>query len=167
MIVQEADQYLEWRGGLVQKKEAEERRQRMKEEVRGRGWGSKGEGSKGRGQGAGHRCKCKGIPPYPSPLLALLPCTSPLKTAKHSRAVVWTLAPYSRLPLPSPCQKLPSHPPPQAYLMIARYILIFCYIQPLCTPPVPASLPPTPPPPPRQTNRSHATTWTAVTKALS
>lgn len=130
----------------------------MKEEVRGPGWGSKGEGSEGRGQ------VTDVIPPCPSPLLALLPCTGLLKTAKHSPR---TLASYSRLPLPSSCQKLPSHPPPQAYLMIACYMLIFCYNQPLCTSRVPASLPPMLPAPLRQTRRSHATAWTAVTKALS
>ena len=37
MLVQEADQFLEWRGGLAQKREVEEKARRMLEEVRVRG----------------------------------------------------------------------------------------------------------------------------------
>lgn len=41
---QEADQFLEWRGGLAQKREVEERARRMVEEVRGDVDGKEGTG---------------------------------------------------------------------------------------------------------------------------
>ena len=37
VCLQEADQFLEWRGGLAQKREVEEKARRMVEEVRVRG----------------------------------------------------------------------------------------------------------------------------------
>lgn len=200
MIVQEADQYLEWRGGLVQKKEAEERRQRMKEEVRGPGWGSK------RRQGAGERCKRKG-PPLP------LPSSSPLalhQPPQDSQAFArcgmdsgspLTFAPPLALPkiaftstssgipddrplhanfllystpLHLPCPCLPaSHAPPRLSDRPAvctprpgQRLRKRCHEAHTLTSTVfPFHVPALPCPPfLRQTNRSLAMTWTAVTK---
>ena len=43
--MQEADQFLEWRGGLAQKREVEEKARRMVEEVGGRGGVNGGRGT--------------------------------------------------------------------------------------------------------------------------